>query len=93
MLRESPSLSWIATIVLVTAVVTEETMAALMRLQEAGRRIVLISLADDPPPDDLGHILAYHIPANVFPDVASEKNVEGPRSYNGSGIRLGQPDE
>ncbi len=63
MFRESPHLPWAATIVLVTAVVTDEIAAALIRLQEAGRRIVLISLADAPPPASIGSILTYHIPA------------------------------
>ena len=65
MLRESPGLPWAATIVLVTAVVTEEIMVALIRLKEAGRRVVLISLAEDLPPQHLGSILTYHIPANA----------------------------
>jgi len=65
MLRTSPSLPWASTIVLVTAVVTEEMMVALIRLKEAGRRVVLISLAQQPPPKGLGNILAYHIPATV----------------------------
>jgi len=65
MLRESPNLPWISTIVLVTAVVTDEIMVALMRLQEAGRRVVLISLAEEAPPDDLGPTVTYHIPAGV----------------------------
>ncbi|MEZ4594370.1 MAG: DUF58 domain-containing protein [Chloroflexota bacterium] len=65
MLRTSPSLPWASTIVLVTAVVTEEIMVALVRLKEAGRRVVLISLADKPPPKGLGNILSYHIPASV----------------------------
>ncbi|MAU00089.1 MAG: hypothetical protein CL608_23355 [Anaerolineaceae bacterium] len=65
MLRTSPSLPWASTIVLVTAVVTEEIMVALIRLKEAGRRVVLISLADEPPPKGLGNILAYHIPASA----------------------------
>ncbi|MEZ4641950.1 MAG: DUF58 domain-containing protein [Chloroflexota bacterium] len=65
MLRESPGLPWAATIVLVTAVVTDEIMVALIRLKEAGRRVVLISLADDPPPKHLGRIITYHIPASA----------------------------
>lgn len=65
LLRESPNLPWVATIVLVTAVVTDEIMVALLRLKEAGRRVVLISLADDPPPKDLGHVLTYHIPSSL----------------------------
>lgn len=68
MLRESPNLPWIATIVLVTAVVTDEIMVALLRLQEAGRRVVLISLAEEPPPDDLGFMLTYHLPPDSFPE-------------------------
>jgi uncharacterized protein (DUF58 family) len=63
MLRTSPSLPWASTIVLVTAVVTEEIMVALLRLKEAGRRVVLISLADEPPPQGLGSTFTYHVPA------------------------------
>ncbi len=65
MMRASPSLPWASTIVLVTAVVTEEMMVALIRLKEAGRRVVLISLADEPPPKGLGNLIAYHIPSTV----------------------------
>ena len=65
MLRESPKLPWVSTIVLVTAVVTEEIMGALSNLQEAGRRVVLLSLADEEPPADYGHILTYHVPSGV----------------------------
>lgn len=63
--RESPNLPWAATIVLVTAVVTEEISAALIRLKEAGRRVVLISLAETPPPAGLGTVITYHIPADA----------------------------
>lgn len=65
LLRESPNLHWVSTIVLVTAVITDEIMIALTRLQEAGRRVVLLSLADDPPAADQGHILTYHIKSGV----------------------------
>lgn len=65
MLRESTRLPWASTMVLVTAVVTEEIMVGLMRLKEAGRRVVLISLAAEPPPKGLGTVLAYHIPASA----------------------------
>lgn len=70
LLRESPHLPWVSTIVLVTAVVTEEIMIALVRLREAGRRVVLLALGDDPPPHtpsagNLGSIVVYHIPSNV----------------------------
>lgn len=64
MLRESPRLPWVSTLVLVTAVVTEEISVALLRLKEAGRRVVLISLAEEPPPS-FGNVLTYHIPSSV----------------------------
>jgi uncharacterized protein (DUF58 family) len=65
MLRESPNLHWVSTLVLVTAVITDEIMVALSRLQKAGRRVVLLSLADDPPAADQGRILTYHIKSGV----------------------------
>jgi uncharacterized protein (DUF58 family) len=70
LLRESPHLPWVSTIVLVSAVVTEEIMIALVRLHEAGRRVVLLALGDDPPPTlAIGRrtepILTYHIPSTV----------------------------
>jgi uncharacterized repeat protein (TIGR01451 family) len=67
LLRESPNLPWVSTIVLVTAVVTEETMASLLRLKEAGRRVVLIALSEEPPPKNQGTLLTYHIPPDASP--------------------------
>lgn len=65
MLRESPRLPWVSTVVLITAVVTDDILVTLVRLKEAGRRIVLVSLADEPPPNNLGQIITYHIPSSV----------------------------
>ena len=48
LMRESTHLSWVSTIVLVTAVVSEEILIALVRLREAGRRVVLLALGDEP---------------------------------------------
>ncbi len=59
---ESPKLPWGATLVVVTAVTTEELMVTLLRLREAGRRLVLISLADEPPARVPDGILTYHLP-------------------------------
>jgi uncharacterized protein (DUF58 family) len=64
MTRESPRLPWPATLVLITAHVTEEMAAVLVRLKKAGRRVALISLAEEPPPF-LDSILAYHIPPDT----------------------------
>lgn len=70
LLRESPHLPWVSTIVLVSAVVTEEILIALVRLREAGRRVVLLALGDSPPPHlpttgNVGSIIIYHIPSTV----------------------------
>lgn len=69
LLRESPHLPWVSTVVVVTAVVTEEILIALVRLREAGRRVVLIALGDQPPPHlPGGHaesIVTYHIPSTT----------------------------
>lgn len=70
LVEESPNLPWASTIVLVTAVVTDEIMVTLLRLKEAGRRVVLISLAEAPPPTELGTMLTYHVP----PDTAVFQN-------------------
>lgn len=62
---ESPRIPLGATLVLVTAVVTDEILVTLLQLREAGRRTVLVSLADEPPPDDLPGILVYHLPEDT----------------------------
>jgi uncharacterized protein (DUF58 family) len=63
--RESRRLPWAATFVLVTAVVTEEILVSLVRLHEAGRRVVLISLANEAPPRFLRGIPVYHVPTSA----------------------------
>ncbi len=79
LVEESPNLAWVSTLVLVSAVVTDEIMVTLLRLKEAGRRVVLISLDDSPPPSELGNVLTYHIPTNaaVFED---DPSVNGSRN-------------
>lgn len=63
--HESTHVPWAATMILVTAVVSDSIVVTLNHLKDAGRRVVLISLAEQPPPKNLGHILAYHIPSTV----------------------------
>ena len=81
LLTESARLPWGATLVVVTAVVTEELLSTLVRLNGVGRRLVLISLEDQAPksvsdgdgrfPPDIGSlppgILVYHLPAGELP--------------------------
>lgn len=59
---ESPRIPLGATLVLVSAVINDEILATLLQLREAGRRVVLISLAEEPPPSDLPGIVVYHLP-------------------------------
>jgi hypothetical protein len=57
-------LPWAATIVLVSAHVTQETAVTLTRLKEAGRRVCLICLADELPAQ-MADILTYHVPSTA----------------------------
>lgn len=69
LLTESSRLPWGATLVVVTAVVTDELLATLLRLHEVGRRLALVSLAEEPPgPLSLpSAIMIYHLPASELP--------------------------
>ena len=59
---ESPHLPWGATLVVVTAVVTEELLAAMVRLRGAGRRLALVSLDPKFKGDALPGITVHHLP-------------------------------
>jgi len=63
--RESPRLPWGATLVVVTAIVTDGLAAAILRLQDAGRRMALVSLADEPPPQ-LDGVTIYHLSSSTL---------------------------
>jgi uncharacterized protein (DUF58 family) len=69
LLAESPRLPWGATLVIVTALVTDNLRAALLRLKEAGRRLALVSVegATSLPFDPLPGVLTYHLPASELP--------------------------
>jgi uncharacterized protein (DUF58 family) len=62
LLEESPKLPWGATLVVVTGIVSEELATTLLRLRDVGRRLVLISLDQEPPGQELEGILSYHLP-------------------------------
>jgi len=62
--RESPRLPWGATLVVVTAVVSEGLAVAVLHLQDAGRRMALVSLAEQPPPQ-LPGVPAFHLPPST----------------------------
>lgn len=69
LLAESPRLPWGATLVIVTPLVTEDLLSALVRLYDVGRRLVLVSLEEEalrPYSLPVG-ILSYHLPASELP--------------------------
>ena len=61
-LHEATRLPWGATLVLVTAIAHDELLAALLDLEQAGRRLVLFTLAKAPPPPISHRITVYHLP-------------------------------
>jgi uncharacterized protein (DUF58 family) len=61
LLKESSRMAWGATLVIVTAVVTDEILASLTRLRDAGRRVVLVALTSEPPGLPSG-LFGYHAP-------------------------------
>lgn len=61
-LREAPRLPWGATLLVVTAVAHEELLATLATLARAGRRLVLVTLAERPPTRSLPGVIVYHLP-------------------------------
>jgi uncharacterized protein (DUF58 family) len=77
-LEESARIPWGATLVAITGIVTEATLASLLRLRQSGRRVVLVVLGKTAPPF-LPGILTYHLPiAEEEPDsgLASEVDEE-----------------
>ena len=62
LLREAPRLPWGATLLVVTAIAHDDLLAALLDLEQAGRQVVLFTLAEEPPTHQLPGILVYHLP-------------------------------
>ncbi len=62
LLREAPRAPWGATLAIVTAIAHDDLLAALLDLAGAGRRVVLFTLAAEPPKDLLPGIRVYHLP-------------------------------
>jgi len=67
LLRDSHRLPWGATLVVITAVVTPELEAVLLRLKSGGRKLMLLSLADEPP-RWLRDIFTCHMPGRTVAD-------------------------
>ena len=62
LLHESARTPWGATLVVVTAIAHDSLLAAMMDLAAAGRRMVLFTLAQEPPSRLLANIVVYHLP-------------------------------
>jgi uncharacterized protein (DUF58 family) len=57
--RESPNLPWGATLIVVSALVTENLLSEMLRLRQVGRNLALISLDDHWTPTPLPGIIVY----------------------------------
>ena len=62
LVEQAPNLPWGATLVIVTAIAHDDLLATLLDLAAVGRRIVLLTLAEEPPTQYLGRITVYHLP-------------------------------
>ncbi len=70
LLHESPRLPWGATLLVVTAIAHDDLLAALLDLRRAGRKVVLFTLAEQPPERLLPGITVYHLPHLVADVIA-----------------------
>jgi uncharacterized protein (DUF58 family) len=86
--RESPRLPWGATLVVVTAIVTDLLAEALVNLRDAGRQLALISLEEVPPPPLQG-IVTYHLPSS-FPTFqrSSDTSYDATEALQAAGLTL-----
>ena len=66
LIRETSGLAWGTTIVLITAVPTQEIMNSLTRLHRAGRRIALISIGSQSQIVKLKGILHYQVSEDIY---------------------------
>lgn len=87
LLAESMRLPWGATLIVVTGFINEAIAGALLQLHANGRRLVVISVGVEPPPD-LPGIFCTHIPlpdgAASMPPVASLTPDNQPLDGDGS---------
>jgi uncharacterized protein (DUF58 family) len=73
--REAPRLPWGATLLVVTAIAYGELLATLGDLSEAGRQIVLFTLAEEPPTRQMAGIAVYHLP-HLVDDLVAPREVK-----------------
>jgi uncharacterized protein (DUF58 family) len=86
--RESPRLPWGATLVVVTAIVTDRLAEAFVNLRNAGRRLALVSLEDDPPPL-LQSVTTFHLPPSMpLFQRADEPGYDATEALDAAGLTL-----
>ena len=68
-------LPWGATIVLITAIAHDDLLASLVDLAEAGRRVVLFTLAEKPPKNLNVKIKTYHLP-HLVDDIIAPREID-----------------
>lgn len=77
LLNEAPRLPWGSTLVVVTAIAHDALLASLLDLAQVGRRMVLVTLAQEPPRQLLEGVTVYHLPHLVDDVVAPALVQEG----------------
>lgn len=73
--KEAPRLPWGTTLVLVTAMAHEELLVTLQEIADGGRRVVLVTLAEEPPTRWMRRIEVWHLP-HLVNDVIAPMFVE-----------------
>lgn len=75
--RESATLPWGSTLIVVTALVTENLLAEILRLHDVGRRIALVSLDEAWTPQPLPgiHVYRAHEPRNGLEKIDAHEPV------------------
>ena len=81
LMREVPRLSYGATLMIVTSVTSPELLETLIRLRKHGRRIMLISLAAEAPPEIPG-LWMVHAPFDEAARVGAQHPQESSSQHN-----------
>ena len=74
--RESPNLPWGSTLIVITALVTENLLAEVIRLHDVGRKIALVSLDEKWHGQLLPGIIVYHAHAPELPQEQIDEPTE-----------------
>jgi uncharacterized protein (DUF58 family) len=74
--REARQISWESTLVLITAVLTDETVAVLQNFRKAGRRIALVLIGAESRAVSLEGITVYRVTEEVYRKQEAELRLE-----------------